>query len=350
MSAIALSLVAGSSAVDAQATPPAFTASPFSSQFVVVGTQEGVGVQYIPANGDGTFGEPTDVPGLSWVMGVDVADSDADGDLDFLAADGISGAVYLYRNLGAGTFAPRRVAVVNVSVMGTTNLRIADFNGDGRPDLVIGDAFVTGGVQVLLQNPAGRFRRGDRLGLEWHDGPSTTGPDDSPILFGIAVGDIDGDGHADIVLLGEEGEGGGEVRLYRGNGKGRFGDPELLFDIEDAFGVNLHATGLAAFDLEGDGDLDLAVGDAVGRILVYTNNGSGGFSAPTSPAAIVDGASGLDAYDADGDGDHDLIVHAFRSQLLCFVENEGGALAAPVIAATIAGPGIAVGAPPVPGE
>ena len=232
--------------------------------------------------------------------------------------------------------------------MGTTSLRIADFNDDGRPDLVIGDAFVTGGVQVLLQNPAGRFRRGDRLDLEWHDGPSTTGSDDSPLLFGIAVGDIDGDGHSDIVLLGDEGEGGGEVRLYRGNGKGRFGVPDLLFDIEDAFGVNLHPTGLAAFDLDGDGDLDLAVGDAVGRILIYANNGNGRFSAPVGPAAMVEGQSGIDAYDADGDGDHDLMIHSIASQILYFVENEGGVLAAPVIAAMVAGAGIAVVAPPLP--
>ena len=282
LSGTALSLLAGTSAPVAQTVPPNFTASPFSSEFVIVGTQEGVGVQYVPGNGDGTFGAPTDVPGLSWVIGVDVADSDGDGDLDFLAADGLTGAVYLYENQGNGTFTPEHVAAVNVSVMGTTSLRIGDFNEDGRPDFVIGDAFVTGGIQVFLQNPAGRFRRGDRLDLHGMTARAPPSSDDSPILFGIAVGDIDGDGHSDIVLLAQEGEGGGEVRLYRGNGKGRFGDPNLLFDIEDVFGVNLHATGLAAFDLEGDGDLDLAIGDATGRILVYANNGTGAFTAPAA--------------------------------------------------------------------
>lgn len=350
LSATALSLLAGTSAPLAQTAPPAFTASPFSSEFVIVGTQEGVGVQYVPANGDGTFGAPTDVPGLSWVIGVDVADSDGDGDLDFFAADGLAGVVYRYENEGNGTFTPEPVAAVNVSLRGTTSLRIADFNEDGLPDFVIGDAFVFGGTQVFLQNPAGRFRRGDRLDLAWHDGPSTTSSDDSPILVGIAVGDIDGDGHSDIVLLGEEGEGGGEVRLYRGDGKGRFSDPELLFDIEDAFGVNLYATGLAAFDLEGDGDLDLAIGATGGRILVYTNDGTGAFTAPAVPAAVVGGQSGIDAYDADGDGDHDLMVHSFPEQTLYFLENTGGTLAAPVVAATVAGQGTAVGAPPLPGR
>jgi hypothetical protein len=304
----------------------------------------------VPANGDGTFGAPTDVPGLSWVLGVDVVDSDGDGDLDFFAANGLTGAVYLYENQGNGTFSPEPVAAVKVSVMGTTSLRISDFNEDGRPDFVIGDAFVTGGIHVFLQNPAGRFRRGDRLDLAWHDGPSTTSSDDSPMLFGIAVGDIDGDGHSDIVMLGEEGEGGGEVRLYRGNGKGRFGDPDLLFDIEDAFGVNLHGTGLAAFDLEGDGDLDLAIGDAAGRILVYANNGTGVFTAPAVPSAVVEDMSGIDAYDADGDGDHDLMIHSLNGQTLHFVENADGTLAAPVVVATVAGLGIAVGAPPLPGR
>ena len=350
LSAAALSLLAGTSATVAQTIPPTFTASPFSSEFVIVGNQNGVGVQYVPANGDGTFGAPTDVPGLSWVFGVDVADSDGDGDLDFFAADGLTGDVYLYENHGNGTFTPERVAAVKVSVQGTTSLRIADFNEDGRPDFVIGDAFVAGGIQVFLQNPAGRFRRGDRLDLAWHDGPSTTSSDDSPILFGIAVGDIDGDGHADIVLLGQEGEGGGEVRLYRGNGKGRFGDPELIFDIEDVLGVNVHATGLAAFDLEGDGDLDLAIGDATGRILVYANTGTGAFTAPAGPAVLVEDMSGIDAYDADGDGDHDLMIHTLNGRTLHFVENAGGTLSAPVVVATIAGLGIAVGAPPVPGR
>ena len=260
----ALSLVAGSSAVAAQTVPPGFTASPFSPEFVIVGTQEGVGVQYVPANGDGTFGAPTDVPVLSRVLGVDVADSDGDGDLDFLAADGLSGAVYLYKNPGDGTFAPRRVAVVNVTVFGTTRPRIADFNDDGRPDLVIGHAFVTAESEVLLQiRPDGSD---GAIVSTWNGMTARATPGATTVRYrsGIAVGDIDGDDHSDIVLLGEEGEGGGEVRLYRGNGKGRFGDPDLLFDIEDAFGVNLHATALAAFDLEGDGDLDLAVGDGCG--------------------------------------------------------------------------------------
>jgi hypothetical protein len=346
--ATALCLVVGTSAAWAQSGPQAFTAEPFSPEFVIVGTQDGVGAQYVPANGDGTFGAPTDVPGLSWVLGVDVADIDGDDDLDFLAADGLSGTVYRYQNDGNGTFTPERVASVKVSVQGTTSLRIADFNQDERPDFIVGDAFVTGGVQVFLQNPAGRFRRGDRLDLSWHDGPSTTSSDDSPILAGVAVGDIDGDDDADIVLLGQEGEGGGEVRLYRNNGKGRFGDAELLFDIEDAFGVNLHATGLAAFDLEGDDDLDLAVGDATGAILLYTNTGIGGFTAPAAPAVFVQGQSGIDAYDADGDGDHDLMIHSIATQTLSFVENQDGTLAEPAVASTVGGSGVAVGAPPLP--
>ena len=76
--------------------------SPPGSSRHFVGTQEGVGRPVRPRKRiDGTFGAPTDVRerGSRRVLGVDVADSDGDGDLDFLAADGLSGAVYLYENL-----------------------------------------------------------------------------------------------------------------------------------------------------------------------------------------------------------------------------------------------------------
>jgi hypothetical protein len=76
------------------------------------------------------------------------------------------------------------------------------------------------------------------------------------------------------------------------------------------------------------------------------DSGTGGFSAPVAPAAVVEDQSGIDGSDADGH--HGRMIHSLDSQLLYFVENEGGALAAPVIAATVAGPGIAAGAPPLP--
>ena len=53
----------------------------------------------------------------------------------------------------------------------STNLRIADFNGDGRTDFVVGDLRTTLGTKGYLQNAAGRFRISDVLDTSWNDAP-----------------------------------------------------------------------------------------------------------------------------------------------------------------------------------
>jgi len=68
--------------------------------------------------------------------GVDVEDIDGDGDLDFMACDGIQEHVFLYTNDGTGYFVPS-LAVSDVSSnWWSTNLRIIDFNDDGLLDFV----------------------------------------------------------------------------------------------------------------------------------------------------------------------------------------------------------------------
>ena len=161
------------------------------------------------------------------------------------------------------------------------------------------------------------------------------------------MGDLNGDGRVDIAMLAYEGEGAGEVRLYLGGGRGRFSAPVLLFDLEEDFGFNLNATGLAAFDLEGDGDLDLVAGAVDGNHYVYVNDGTGAFTIPPGPAFVLAGQSGIDAYDADHDDDHDLVVVTIATAQLFYVENLGGSLASPVAVAPLTGFGVAVAAPPI---
>jgi hypothetical protein len=331
------------------AHPPPLAVGPVA-EFVITGAEFGEpGESFVPAGGDGTFGSGLNIFGLDVVDGVDVADIDRDGDLDFLIAEGRLGDVFLYRNLGQGSFAPERVASgvstpLSASLGHTTNLRIADFDGDGLPDFVVGDLRIERGTKVYLQKPNGKFKVADVLDTSWNDAPFG---EDGPFILGVAVGDLNGDGLADITLLGYEGEGAGEVRLYLGTGQGRFSPPVLLFNLEQDFGFNLNATGIAAFDLENDGDLDLVVGASDGNHYVYVNDGTAAFTTPTGPAFVVSGQSGIDAYDADHDGDHDLVIVTVATSELLYVENLGGTLASPVAVATVSGFGVAVGAPPI---
>lgn len=99
-------------------------------------------------NGDGTFDDPVSLgtigaPG----NGIDTGDVDGDGDADILAGlddDGDPGQVYLLRNGGNGTFgapeeafdtAPAAEDVANARGFG--NLRLYDFDGNGRDDAIV---------------------------------------------------------------------------------------------------------------------------------------------------------------------------------------------------------------------
>jgi hypothetical protein len=325
--------------------PPPFTASPFAQEFVVTGAENDApgADHYFPIVRDRPYGPRSDIPGLGNVDGLDVADMDNDADLDFLACDGLASAVYLYTNDGAGTFRPSLVAERVTSDRFCTSLRVADFNNDGMMDFVVGDERNVFGTFVYLQQAPGVFQKLRRPldTTSWQDVGTAA-------FFGVAAGDVDGDGNADVLLLGQLGRGMGEVRLYRGSGEHVRRASTLLFDVEADFGV-VNTVGLALFDVEGDGDLDILVGGGTdGAHFVYTNDGAGNFSKPAGPAFDVDAQTGVDAFDLGHDGDHDLAVVTFHLRTLLFVENLGGSLGPPRGARSLEGPSVGIGAPPLP--
>ena len=164
------------------------------------------------------------------------------------------------------------------------SVAIGDVNGDGKPDLIVGN---TGGnsVSVLLGNGTGSF--GSKT-----DFPTGTAP------HGVAVADLNGDGNLDLIVANT---GSNTVSILLGTGTGSFG------------AATDFATGAAPFfiavgDLNGDGIPDLVVVNVNDdTVSVLLGLGDGSFRQKTDfPTGA--GARAVAIGDLNGDGVPDLVV------------------------------------------
>jgi len=126
--------------------------------------------------------------------------------------------------------------------------------------------------------------------------------------------DVDGDGDLDIVEANAQAN---AVRIHINNGNLDFTrGADHALDASPAWGP----MGLADFD--GDGDVDIAVGNSQGRVETLLNAGKGAFTAQEL-AFAAGSIGGLRTADLDGDEDIDLVVERHRAALL--VLNDGNA-------------------------
>ncbi|HKE00618.1 MAG TPA: VCBS repeat-containing protein [Planctomycetota bacterium] len=125
--------------------------------------------------------------------------------------------------------------------------------------------------------------------------------DAGPLATLLATGDFDGDGHLDVAAAGLE-----ELRILLGSGDGTF-TPSRALDIGD----EIYAISLVAGDLDGDGRVDLVtvahteLEDSV--IVAMLGDGAGSF-VPLPAVAIDVELYASQLADLDGDGDLDLAV------------------------------------------
>ncbi|MBK8977589.1 MAG: VCBS repeat-containing protein [Planctomycetes bacterium] len=214
-------------------------------------------------------------------------DFDLDGDLDLAIGTGWGAPFLLLRNDGSGVF-----GYLQGDWLGSGfahDLGRGDLDADGDADLLVAAELPTDPTVRLY-----RYR---------NDGPGRLRLLGSPPLPALrvasealrfALGDVDGDGDADLVTS--------QRRLWINDGAGGF------TDVPGALGPPADLLGTLLADVDGDGDLDavLAVEAEGSQLLI--NDGTGRFSVVADAFATRPwGAAGHLAADVDADGDTDLL-------------------------------------------
>lgn len=276
-------------------------------------------------NGDGTFtpGPTFPLSGQN-VNNAVVADFNGDGKPDLAISLPDANEVQILLGNGDGSF----TALPPISVYGVFVVATADLNKDGKPDLVTVN-FGPGTLTVLLGNGNGTFTQG----------PTITTPISGPggLAVGpvsVAVADLNKDGTPDLAVAncprGSQGAT-GSVTTLLGNGDGTF---TALADSPTAGGQPLY---IAAGDLNGDGIPDLVVTDmnngapTPGNLTILLGKGDGTFT-PTAASPVTGSIPySVAITDLNGDGKPDLVTaDAGSNSLTVLLGNGDGTFGAPL--------------------
>jgi len=253
-------------------------------------------VTVLLGNGRGQFsyapGSPFNVESNPHPHGIAVADFNGDKKSDIAVDSWAENKVLVMFGKGDGTF-HLPGAKFEVGKMPYQRLRSADVDEDGNPDIITSN-FESGSVSVLFGDGRGNFTR--------KDFPV------SPDPFGIAIADLNGDHHLDIAISHYSGQGTdpskNALSVLFGDGKGNFslakGSP---------FPTGHYPGTLAVGDLNGDGIADIAVPNYEdGTLTVYFGGRNGITLAGYSPIRVGHTPQGVAIADLNHDSKGDIVV------------------------------------------
>jgi hypothetical protein len=244
---------------------------------------------------------------------VRLADFDRDGHLDavFVAED--DGRHQLYLGDGKGGFTDASGRLPRHS-QGNA-LAVADVNGDGLPDIVVGNSSETRPGRPRPDPQDFLWLNDPQHPGHFTDATATNLPRDAEDAQGIALADVDGDGDLDMVVANQS----PPNRLFLNDGHGRFTDASRRLELK----VPMESREVHVFDATGDGKPDIL-------FFNLTSNNQGWDKDPQTRLLVNDGAGrfrddtanrlprhrfsswGGTVVDYDRDGAPDLLVSAIE--------------------------------------
>ncbi|NTU71178.1 MAG: cadherin-like domain-containing protein, partial [Coriobacteriia bacterium] len=204
-------------------------------------------------DGNGDFSNRSDKTppsDASVYCAIGTGDFDADGQTDIAFSTRGNGLCVALGD-GNGGFDQANMSFVGVPNGYAEDLRVGDMNADGHPDIVMTD--YDGQIAVCVNNGTGEFTEG---GTSWYSMRYSS--------EALTLGDVNGDGYPDAITAANDEED-ADVQVFLGNGDGTLADPQTVYG-------NSGGRGVVAADLDGDGVDDLAASTSNNELAILLSS------------------------------------------------------------------------------